>query len=458
MSTATLPLTLKLLNTCTPACTGRAWQTAPHPHQPYIATACADKTVRIYSLTSFTLLSTITGGHKRSVRSCAWKPSLPSSKGRDSVLATGSFDSTAAIWVGKPGQEVIDTGFGEWENEYDGVEEEDEDDFRFAVVLEGHDSEIKSIAWSAHGTFLATCSRDKSVWLWEALGEDSGAIGRGGMLAGAGGMDDEDNYETVAVLQEHDGDVKTVAWHPTEEQCLASGSYDEMVRIWREDADGEWGCVGVCDGHKGTVWNVEWEPWGNTAQDTGDEVQVKSDDDNEAESGPRIMSASADSTVKIWRRKPKPKPAQQSGPRMPSIIRSSSEEEEWYEDGQLPQTHHGAIYAVAWSKQSKRVASCGGDGKIVIYEEIHPGKDADTTMTNGGQSNGDASNDVKHVNGHTLTSWKILAEIEDAHGVFEVNHVCWAKRFDRARRSGNEEVIISTGDDGEVKVWILNAA
>ena len=75
----------------------------------------------------------------------------------------------------------------------------------------------------------------------------------------------------------------------------------------------------------------------------------------------------------------------------------------------------------------------------------------DANATNGNaptQVNGEAS---------TPTTWVVTQEIEAAHGVFEVNHVCWALRADKAKLHANEEVIVSTGDDGEVKVWTLDA-
>ena len=436
---------LTLLSPLTPPSLSRAWLTAPHPTLPIVATCSSDKSVRIYSLTSFTLLSTISGGHKRSVRSCAWKPGI---KG-ESVLATGSFDASVGVWkrweLGdlnpRPERELDFTDKGDTDNA------DEDEEWRFALVLDGHDSEVKSVDWSAGGNFLATCSRDKSVWIWEEVGED--------------------DFETIAVLQEHTADVKCVAWHP-EEEMLASGSYDDDIRLWREEID-DWGCVSVLRGHESTVWAVGWE--GVKAKVGGNDVDVQPLLEGQQEwarrrerSGPRLVSCSDDQTIRVWRRKPR-----ENGPAQNplSIIRTGSSEEEWVEEARLPSRHERAIYAVAWSHRTGRIVSTGGDGRIIVYEERWKSEAerievmATANLEANGESNGDhsttAEENVMDMNHDTknATEWIAIIEFEGAHGVFEINHVCWALRADKGKTYDDEEVILSTGDDGVVKVWLL---
>jgi WD40 repeat protein len=433
------------LATFNPPCNARTWLTSPHPHLPIVATACSDKTVRIYSLQNFQQQSTISGGHKRSIRSCAWKPDSVG----ESVLATGSFDATAGIWrrweegagSGRPGGTEAETDFtsglagGEANNDGD----EDDDEWRFAVILEGHDSEVKSVAFCPTGPLLATCSRDKSVWIWEEL--------------------EDDNFETVAVLQDHEGDVKCVAWHP-EEQLLASGSYDDQIRLWREDVD-DWACCARLGGHEGTVWWVEFEGADRVgkvggAGEMGDELEKLLETRKKA--GPRLISCSDDCTIRLWRKLPKDNPESEQG-RLPSIWKNRGFEEDWVEEARLPMAHERSVYAVSWSRKTGRVASTGSDGKIVVYEErqVQMDSNGDVTMADEPNPSADvvAQNGSKSTN-TSPTEWVVLAEIDNAHDVFEVNHIVWAPRADKGKRDDNEEVLISTGDDGEVKVWTFD--
>ncbi|KAL4930041.1 iron-sulfur cluster assembly protein CIA1 [Aspergillus undulatus] len=431
---------LSLLSDLTPPSLERTWLTAPHPTLPLVATCSSDKTVRVYSLTNFRLLSTISGGHKRSVRTCAWKPNVSG----ESVLATGSFDATVGIWRRWDNYgETIAAAQGNGEGihrgqaDEDDVDQEDEDEeWRFAVLLDGHDSEVKSVSWSASGMLLATCSRDKSIWIWEDLD------------------DGDNNFETIAVMQEHEGDVKCVSWHPTEE-CLASGSYDDTIRIWREDID-DWGQVSCIRGHEGTVWGIDWEnvenvPSSNSENGSGLQEEWKQ---WHALSGPRLVSCSHDRSVRIWRRQPKAQGSVPGAGAVPSIIRPTGLGETWEVDAILPHAHELSIYAVAWSRRTGLLASVGADGRIVVYQERLEA----TSQTEPQPMDTDATDAITTAGGstapHPPTEWDIVAVVDGAHDIYEINHVSWARRADRGRdESQEEEVLITTADDGSIKVW-----
>jgi WD40 repeat protein len=427
MSPPTNARTHKLspLATLNPPSNSRTWQSSPHPSRPIVATACSDRSVRVYSLSNFTLLHSITGGHKRSVRSVSWKPDT---RGQ-SVLATGSFDSSAGIWRREENGTAQEHDFTNHRSGEDDEEEEDKEDYQFSCILDGHESEIKCLSWSPSGQYLATCSRDKSVWIWEEL--------------------EDDNFETVAVLQEHDGDVKCVAWHP-EEDLLVSTSYDDTVRLYKEDAD-DWVQVAMIDGHEKTVWWGEFEGSGMSAKDFRKQkeglAQEQIQDIEELErSGPRLATCSDDCTVRIWRRKAKERDDNaSSNTGVPSIIRSAAIDEDWCEEAILPQVHERAIYSVSWSRTTGLIVSAGSDGKIIVYKE----------RWRRHAENGEAM-DVDGAATQSPTEWVVVAELFSAHDVFEINHVCWAKRADKGKRSGDEEIVLSTGDDGEVRVWTLD--
>lgn len=71
--------------------------------------------------------------------------------------------------------------------------------FEFVTFLEGHQKEAKGVAWSADGGLIATCGRDKALWIWEVF-EDL-------------------EFECLAILHEHSQDVKNVVWSPNSEVC-----------------------------------------------------------------------------------------------------------------------------------------------------------------------------------------------------------------------------------------------
>ncbi|SCU93054.1 LAMI_0E13058g1_1 [Lachancea mirantina] len=262
-----------------------------------LATSSSDRKIKLVNLKhqKFNVIEELDdSAHKKTVRSVAWRP-------HSHILAAGSFDSTISIWGKEENADYID---GELDTE-------------LLAIIEGHDNEVKSVAWSHDGFFLASCSRDKSVWIWEA--DEAG-----------------EEFECISVLQEHSQDVKHVVWHPSQ-ALLASSSYDDTVRIWREHDD-DWECAAVLAGHEGTVWCSDF------AKSEGPNV--------------RLCSASDDGTVRIWR-------YVEEDP-------DNEYEQIWEFEAVLPAVHTRSIYSVSWGSDG-RIASVGSDGKVVVYKEVRKG-------------------------------------------------------------------------------------
>ena len=402
------------------------------------------------------------------MRTAAWQPprgkvSSSSKETKRLRLVTGSFDTTAGVWTWDQGrreerleQEVRlqnKSGDDKDKDEEEEEEEEEEDEWELTLVLEGHENEVKSVNYSPSGQYLATCSRDKSVWIWEDVGNPNPSSEE----EGEDEDEDEDEWETVAVLQEHDGDVKAVAWCPDVpgrkskhaparrygDDVLASASYDNTVRLWREDGDGEWVCVAVLEGHEGTVWGVAWEG-----------------KPRENDKFPRLLSWGADEVIRVWSLKEpeEEEPVTEGsggsgnstwGFGVPNTMRRSLKEE-WECTAVLPKVHKGDIYSVAWSTETGLLASVGSDGVLALYQETTtntttPEKTEDVEMTNG-----DNAPTTTAPNG----GWKVLTTVKSAHGPYEINHITWCKRYDAgSERKGEEEMLVTTGDDGVVRPW-----
>lgn len=134
------------------------------------------------------LVTTIRSGHARTIRDVAFAPL--SATGGVLILASASFDGRVMIWECNI-EEAIDADY-----------DDEREIFEPIAQLEGHENEVKHLAWNQTGSLLASCGRDKTVWVWECF--LPGTVG--GCAANRGQVQQDDGeFECLAVLQGHDG-------------------------------------------------------------------------------------------------------------------------------------------------------------------------------------------------------------------------------------------------------------
>jgi WD40 repeat protein len=131
----------------------------------------------------------------------------------------------------------------------------------------GHENTVFKAAFSSDSRWLASCSGDRSVRLWQVDGE-------------AWKAKDEQNHRPSTVypppsqvLRGHTDDVYAVAFHPDGKR-LATAGRDGAVWLW-DLARGE--AVAQLPRHKSLVWSLAFSPDGAT-----------------------LASGSGDTTVRLW--------------------------------------------------------------------------------------------------------------------------------------------------------------
>lgn len=177
----------------------------------------------------------------------------------------------------------------------------------------------------------------------------------------------------MGVLLEHSQDVKCVAWHPHEEVCsflslishnsiqpsfqqiLASGSYDDTIKLYVDDPSDDWYCFTTISGHESTVWSIAWSPCGKY-----------------------LASASDDKTVRIWAYVDVNPNSDSDSNRIlqikpPSAMTSSQGNGRWVQVAAL-EGGERSVYSVAWGKGKQSegglgwLASAGGDGAVRVWD------------------------------------------------------------------------------------------
>lgn len=121
--------------------------------------------------------------------------------GNGMMLASGADDKLLMIWKKAPGPSGSFGSTGATKN----VE-----NWRCSATLRGHAGDVLDLAWSPQDRWLASCSIDNTIIIWDAQ-----------------------SFPTiVSMLKGHTGLVKGVTWDPVG-KFLASQSDDRSVKIWK---------------------------------------------------------------------------------------------------------------------------------------------------------------------------------------------------------------------------------
>lgn len=214
------------------------------PDGATLATASADKTVRLWEMPSGRLRKTLSG-HTDIASAVTFAPD-------GKTLASASFDGTVKLWDAASGAElravtghrgaVLAVAFADKgkllaSGGVDGaVRLSDPSTAKNVAVLKGHKSWVNAIAWSDSDEQLATASSDGTVRLWLASGEP---------------------VETVRA-EKGDGEIRSVAFSPTGSRVAAGTRYGAVI-LWDVSSGS------VCSrmkAHKADVWGLAFAPDG----------------------------------------------------------------------------------------------------------------------------------------------------------------------------------------------------
>ncbi|KAK3114769.1 WD domain protein [Teratosphaeriaceae sp. CCFEE 6253] len=105
------------------------------------------------------------------------------------------------------------------------------------MTLRGHKRGVAAVKFSPDGAWIATCSADATIKVWDAI---TGALHR--------------------TLEGHLAGISTLAWSP-DSRVLASGSDDKIIRLW-DIATGK-PLPSPLVGHHNYVYSLAFSPKGN---------------------------------------------------------------------------------------------------------------------------------------------------------------------------------------------------
>ncbi|MFZ4443547.1 MAG: protein kinase domain-containing protein [Planktothrix agardhii] len=179
------------------------WSVDVSPDNQAIASASADKTVKIWDRQTGAILQNLTD-HQDQVYAVVFSPD-------GQLLVTASLDKTIKIWKVETG-ELLNT-------------------------LTGHLDGVRSLAISSDGKIIVSGSLDDTVKVWNL---ETGAL--------------------IHTLTGHSNDVLSVAISP-DSHIIASSSRDKTIKLWNLKT-GE--LLNTLTGHQDEIYSIKFSPDGNS--------------------------------------------------------------------------------------------------------------------------------------------------------------------------------------------------
>jgi diphthine methyl ester acylhydrolase len=109
--------------------------------------------------------------------------------------------------------------------------------------------------WSAHQ--LGGCPIE--VWVTESHPKRPSVLWTGGDDSLLKGWDTRSPSMALFVSKSHSAGVTSIKWNPFVENVVATGSYDECLRIWDERYMSK-GPISILPDLGGGVWRIKWHP------------------------------------------------------------------------------------------------------------------------------------------------------------------------------------------------------
>ena len=221
--------------------------------------------------------------------------------------------------------------------------------------------------------------------------------------------------DELCKLSAHQGIVWNVGWNPQGNSLLSCGE-DKTIRLWSRNVDGNenWVCRTILsDGHQRTIRSVSWSPCGRL-----------------------IASASFDATCCIWDK--------------------TNNKDNEFECIATLEGHENEVKSIAWSASGSFLATCSRDKSVWIWEV---GEDEDFECSAVLNAH---TQDVKKVCWHPHAdilasasydnSVKIFREEDDEWSCFATlkshESTVWSLSFDVTGR-----YLVTGSDDRTIKIW-----